>query len=62
MGACPALIDSRKQTRKNLAAAFNNRCLALNNKKEHERALADCDRAIQLDPAYINAMVNRGAT
>ena len=62
IGSCTTIIESGKETRKNLAAAFNNRCLALNNKKEHDRAIADCDRAIQLDPAYQNAFVNRGVT
>jgi tetratricopeptide (TPR) repeat protein len=62
INACTALIESGRETPKNLAAAFNNRCLALNNKKAHERALSDCDQAIRLDPAYESAFVNRGAT
>jgi tetratricopeptide (TPR) repeat protein len=60
IGGCTAVIQSGKETRKNLAAAFNNRCLALNRKKEHERAIADCNQAIRFDPAYQNAFVNRG--
>ena len=60
ISACTAVIQSGKETRKRLAAAFNNRCLALNNKKDHGRALADCDQAIRLDPGYQNAFVNRG--
>jgi hypothetical protein len=48
INACTALINSGNETPKNLAAAFNNRCLALNNKKAHERAVSDCDQAIRL--------------
>jgi tetratricopeptide (TPR) repeat protein len=62
INACTALINAGRETPKNLAAAHNNRCLALNNKKAPERALSDCDQAIRLDPAYENAYVNRGAT
>jgi tetratricopeptide (TPR) repeat protein len=61
IGACTAVITSGRQSRKNLAAAYNNRCLALNNKRVHDRAVADCNRAIRLDPAYANAFANRGA-
>jgi len=61
ISGCTAVIRSGTQTRKNLAVAFNRRCLALNNKKEHQRAVADCDQAIRLGPAYQNAFVNRGA-
>jgi tetratricopeptide (TPR) repeat protein len=61
INACTALINGR-ETPKNLSAAYNSRCLALNSKKAHERALSDCDQAIRLDPAYENAYVNRGAT
>ncbi|MBI5879984.1 MAG: tetratricopeptide repeat protein [Chloroflexi bacterium] len=42
------------------AEAHNNRAYAYMTVHEYERALADLDRALQLRPAYINALVNRG--
>lgn len=60
IGGCTAIIRSAKETQKRLAVAFNGRCLALNNKKEHARAIADCDQAIRLDPGHEKAFVNRG--
>ena len=44
------------------ALAYNNRCIAHNNKGESDLALADCNEAIRLDPKYILAHVNRGIT
>jgi hypothetical protein len=32
------------------AYAFAERCAAYNAKRAYERALADCDKAIELDP------------
>lgn len=42
------------------AEAHNNRAYAYMTVHEYERALADLDRALQLRPEYINALINRG--
>lgn len=38
----------------------SNRCIALANKRSFERAIADCDEAIRLDPKSVAAYNNRG--
>jgi predicted O-linked N-acetylglucosamine transferase (SPINDLY family) len=45
-----------------LAAAWNNRGLALNLLRRHDEALASFDRALQLAPASVEAHNNRGDT
>jgi tetratricopeptide (TPR) repeat protein len=43
-----------------LAEAYNYRGYAYNAKGGHERAIADYDKAIQLNPDYADAHYNRG--
>ena len=43
-----------------LAEAYNNRGLALYNLRQHERAIADFSKAIQIKPQYAAAYNNRG--
>ena len=40
--------------------AFYNRGLAWRNKGDLDRAVADFDQAIKLDPKYVAALYNRG--
>ena len=42
------------------ANAHNNRGAAYGNKREHERAIADFDAALRLDPTHSRARFNRG--
>jgi tetratricopeptide (TPR) repeat protein len=37
-----------------------NRGLAYYGLKQYERAIADCDRVLELDPKYVDAYFNRG--
>ena len=43
-----------------LAEAYNNRAYIYMVKKEYAMALPDLDRALQLRPDYVNALMNRG--
>ena len=44
----------------NLARCYNNRGYTYNNLEQHERAIADLDKAIELDPNFAGAYNNRG--
>src|SRR5471030_572378 len=58
--ACTAVIMSGQQPDVMLVIAYKNLCLAHNDKGEHDRAMQDCDQAIQLDPGYGQAYLFRG--
>ena len=60
INGCTAIIKSKRQSRKDLAGAFNNRCLAYSDKKEFDRAIADCNEAIRLTPNEPSLFFNRG--
>ena len=49
-----------KRVRVNLTVSYNNRGLAYNKLKEHEKAIADYNKVIALDPEYARAYNNRG--
>jgi len=58
--ACTAVIRSGRQNPEELARAFFNRGRAFSDKGQYDRAIADLDQAIRLDPAYPDAFNNRG--
>jgi len=58
--ACTAAIDAKTETGNRLAAAYCNRGYGLTEKRDLDRALADLDEAIRIDPAYACAYTNRG--
>lgn len=60
VAACSAVIDAKAETGRKLAAAYCNRGHGLTEKRELDRALADLDEAVRLDPAYACAYTNRG--
>ncbi len=60
IGGCTTVIQSGKETKKNLAIAFNNRGSAYDNNKQYDRAIQDYDQAIKLNPNYAIAFFNRG--
>jgi tetratricopeptide (TPR) repeat protein len=57
--ACSAVIQSGKLTREKLAAAYTNRGLVFERKRDLERAIANYYEAIRLDPKYASAYNNR---
>jgi tetratricopeptide (TPR) repeat protein len=57
ISACTRVITSR---RGNLSQAYYNRAIEYRNKGEIDRAIADYDEAIRLDPKDANAYTNRG--
>jgi tetratricopeptide (TPR) repeat protein len=58
--ACGALIDSGKWKGADIAFAFSNRCIARKALGEQDKALADCDKAIELDGKDAVAFQARG--
>jgi tetratricopeptide (TPR) repeat protein len=60
IGGCTALVESERMSVQDRAAAYGNRCWAYSDKGYPDRAIADCNDAIRLDPKLANAYVNRG--
>ena len=42
-----------------VTVAYNNRCLGYSDQKNYDRAIAECDQAIRLDPNLTVAYNNR---
>jgi tetratricopeptide (TPR) repeat protein len=59
IASCTAIIQSRSETDENRSTAFNNRCMAVNNTGNHDRAIQDCDQAISLNPGNPDAYLSR---
>src|SRR5712675_253637 len=60
IAGCTAIIQSRDEPDVNRAVAFKNRCMAINDKGNHDRAIQDCDQAIRLNPGNLEAYLFRG--
>ncbi len=60
IAACTRAIDSDRYGGRQLAALFNNRCSEWNGKQESDKAFADCNEAIRLNPNHAMAFYNRG--
>ena len=58
--ACGTLIDSGKLKGADIAWAFSNRCIARKALGEQDKALDDCDKAIELDGKDAVAFQARG--
>jgi lipoprotein NlpI len=58
--ACGKLIDSGQWKGAEIAWAYANRCVALMRLRQPDRAIADCDKAIELDAKNIVAWQARG--
>jgi tetratricopeptide (TPR) repeat protein len=60
IAACTRVIDAGRYTGINLAPVFYNRGHAWRDKGDLDRAIADYDQAIKLDPGHFAAYYNRG--
>ena len=58
--ACTRIILSNKSSDSNLAWAYRNRGLGWRSKGDDERAIADYNEAIRIDPNLALAYLNRG--
>lgn len=59
IAACSKDIDSGKMKGHDQAVNYNNRGNAYFDRRDYDRAIADYDAAIQLDPSYSGARINR---
>jgi tetratricopeptide (TPR) repeat protein len=61
IGGCTTLIQSGKESKKNLVSDLNNRGIAYRDKGQYDRAIRDYDEAIRLIPNDAKLFNNRGA-
>jgi tetratricopeptide (TPR) repeat protein len=58
--ACTLITESKQESARNRAIAYNNSGNAKRRNKDAQGAIADYVEAIALDPTYVNAYINRG--
>src|SRR4051794_36825510 len=58
--ACTAVIDGKTERGRRLAGAYCTRGHGLTENRALDRALADLDEAVRLDPEFACAYTNRG--
>jgi tetratricopeptide (TPR) repeat protein len=58
--ACDALIQSGQFSGQTLAKLYMNRCASYIDVRNYDRAMADCNQALRIDPNYARAFSNRG--
>jgi tetratricopeptide (TPR) repeat protein len=60
IGCTNVLNRGARESQEDRATAYNNRGWSYSNKDDYDRAIADFDEAIRLDPKFALALVNRG--
>ena len=60
ISGCSNLIQSGKETPAKLAGAYSSRGVAYAKRREYDQAIADYDKAIDLDPKNAKAYYQRG--
>jgi tetratricopeptide (TPR) repeat protein len=60
LASCTAVIAAGLPTPQSLAIAYTNRGSAHYNKRDLDRAIADYDEAIRLNPKFAKSYYNRG--
>ncbi len=60
ISGCNNLIQSSKEMPTKLAEAYCSRGIAYAKKREYDQAIADYDKAIDLDPKNAKALYQRG--
>jgi tetratricopeptide (TPR) repeat protein len=60
LSACTAMIESGQEIPQDRAVAFGRRGLALFEKKDFDRAIADYDQSLALNPKQVTGFINRG--
>ena len=60
INGCTSIIQSSRETRRNVAIAYYSRGLAYYDKGDDDRAIAEYNEAIRLDPKFAYAYSNRG--
>jgi tetratricopeptide (TPR) repeat protein len=58
---CTAVIQSGRETQRNMAIAFNNRGIAYYGDDDYDHAIPDFTEAIRLDPGYADAWQSRAS-
>jgi lipoprotein NlpI len=61
IAGCTAVIESRRQSQRNISVGYGNRSGAYRARGEYDAAIADANQAVRFDPKNDAAITSRGA-